>query len=245
VPPTSLQQMLAFITSPQNKFGVETWATLELSIVPILLAILIGVPLGIALAQRPIAAFIATNTSGLVRAIPTLAVLAVLAVVPGIGIGFRPSVVALTLLGIPPILLNTITGLRSIDPATVDAARGMGMTRWQILSRVQLPLMAPVLAAGVRTAAVQIVATVPIAALIGGGGYGDYILLGLDNFQLTPLLVGGIGIAILALLTELLLAQAQRALTPAGLRIAAVSDQAAEASSGAASETAGSASLAA
>jgi len=81
--------------------------------------------------------------------------------------------------------------------------------------------------------------------LIGGGGYGDYILLGLDNFQLTPLLVGGIGIAILALLTELLLAQAQRALTPAGLRIAAVSDQAAEASSGAASETAGSASLAA
>ncbi len=240
--PTTLQQMLAFITSPQNKFGVETWATVELSIVPILLAILVGVPLGIAFAQRPVAAFIAANTSGLVRAIPTLAVLA--AVVPYLGVGFRPSVFALSLLGIPPILLNTITGLRSIDPATVDAARGMGMTRWQILSRVQLPLMAPVLAAGVRTAAVQIVATVPIAALIGGGGYGDYVLLGLDLFQLTPLLVGGIGIALLAFLTEILLAQAQRALTPAGLRIAAVSDQAAEASSGAASETAGSASLA-
>lgn len=241
--PTSLRQLLAFITSPQNAFGKETLVTLELSIVPILLAILIGVPLGIALAQRPVAAFIASNTSGLVRAIPTLAVLA--AVVPYLGTGFRPSVFALFLLGIPPILLNTITGLRGIDPATVEAARGMGMTRWQLLSRVQLPLMAPVLAAGVRTAAVQIVATVPIAALIGGGGYGDYVLLGLDLFQLTPLLVGGIGIAALALLTELLLARAQRALTPAGLRIAAVSDQAAEGMSGAAAEAAGSASLAA
>jgi osmoprotectant transport system permease protein len=105
--------------------------------------------------------------------------------------------------------------------------------------------MAPVLAAGVRTAAVQIVATVPIAALIGGGGYGDYILLGLDNFQMTPLLVGGIGIALLAFLTEILLAQAQRALTPAGLRISAAPDQAAEGAASAASDTAGSASLAA
>lgn len=232
---TSLQQMLAFITDPQNKFGAETWATLVLSFVPILLAIVVSIPLGIGLAQRPVAAFIAANTSGLVRAIPTLAVLAV--VVPYLGVGFRPSVFALSLLGIPPILLNTITGLRSIDPATVEAARGMGMTRWQVLSRVQLPLMAPVLAAGVRTAAVQIVATVPIAALIGGGSYGDYILLGLNLFKLTPLLVGGIGIAALAFLTEILLAQVQRALTPAGLRIAVAPDQVAE--------TAGSASLAA
>lgn len=243
--PTSLQQLLAFISSPQNNFGAETWATLKLSIVPILLAIVISVPLGIVLAQRPVAAFLATNASGLVRAIPTLAVLAALAETPFLGIGFRPSVFALFLLGIPPILLNTITGLRGIDPATVDAARGMGMTRWQVLSRVRLPLMAPVLAAGVRTSAVQIVATVPIAALIGGGGYGDYILLGLDLFQLTPLLVGGIGIAVLALLTELLLGQAQRALTPTGLRIAAASDEGAAGMRGAATDAAGSASLAA
>ncbi|HEX5571388.1 MAG TPA: hypothetical protein VFX31_08380, partial [Ktedonobacterales bacterium] len=87
--------------------------------------------------------------------------------------------------------------------------------------------------------------TVPIAALIGGGGYGDYILLGLDLFQLTPLLVGGIGIAVLALLTELLLGQAQRALTPTGLRIAAASDEGAAGMRGAATDAAGSASLAA
>lgn len=218
-----MQQFIAFITNPANTFGAETLATLRLSIVPIILALIVSIPLGIGLAQRPLAAFIAANTSGLVRAIPTLAVLA--AVVPYLGVGFTPSVFALSLLGVPPILLNTITGLRGIDPATVEAARGMGMTRWQILGRVQLPLMAPVLAAGVRTSAVQIVASVPLAALIGGGGYGDYILLGINLLQTTPLLVGSIGIAALALLTEFLLAQVQRALTPSGLRVAAASEE--------------------
>lgn len=239
-----MQQILNFIADPQNKFGAETLVTLELSIVSIVIAFLIAIPLGIGFAQRPVAAFIAANTSGLARAIPTLAVLA--AVVPYLGIGFRPAVFALTLLGIPPILLNAITGIRSIDPATVEAARGMGMTRWQILWRVQIPLMAPVLAAGVRTSAVQIVATVPLAgAEIGSGGYGDYIIAGVNLLRTTPLLVGGIGTAALAFLTEILLAQAQRALTPAGLRIAAATDQAAEGAGKATSNAVGSAPLAA
>lgn len=239
-----MQQLLAFITNPQNNFGTETVATLELSIVPILIAIVIAIPLGISLAQRPLAAFIATNTSGLARAIPTLALLA--AVVPYLGIGFKPAVFALTLLGIPPILLNTISGLRGIDPANVEAARGMGMTRWQILSRVQVPLMAPVLAAGVRTSAVQIVATVPLAgAVIGAGGYGDYIIAGVNLLQTTPLLVGGIGTALLAFLTETLLGQAQRALTPAGLKLAAVGEQGLESAANEPPDATGSASLAA
>ena len=239
-----MQQLLAFITNPQNNFGAETVATLELSIVPILIAIVIAIPLGISLAQRPLAAFIATNTSGLARAIPTLALLA--AVVPYLGIGFKPAVFALTLLGIPPILLNTISGLRGIDPANVEAARGMGMTRWQILSRVQVPLMAPVLAAGVRTSAVQIVATVPLAgAVIGAGGYGDYIIAGVNLLQTTPLLVGGIGTALLAFLTETLLGQAQRALTPAGLKLAAVGEQGLESAANEPPDATGSASLAA
>lgn len=236
-----MQQLIAFIADPQNHFGAETLATLELSVFSVLLAFVIAIPLGISLAQQPVAAFIAANTSGLARAIPTLAVLA--AVTPYLGIGFKPAVFALTLLGIPPILLNGITGLRSIDPAIVEAARGMGMTRWQILTRVQIPLVAPVLAAGVRTSAVQIVATVPLAgAEIGSGGYGDYIIAGVNLLQTTPLLVGAIGTALFAFLTELLLGQAQRALTPAGLRITAATDQAATET---ATEAAGSASLAA
>jgi len=214
VPPTSLQQMLAFITSPQNKFGVETWATLELSIVPILLAILIGVPLGIALAQRPIAAFIATNTSGLVRAIPTLAVLAVLAVVPGIGIGFRPSVVALTLLGIPPILLNTITGLRSIDPATVDAARGMGFSTARMFWRVRLPMAIPTIVAGIRLAVVSTIELVVIGGFVAQNGYGQKIFEGYRNNYHTEVLTYLLLTILLALIADGLLLLIERQLTP-------------------------------
>jgi osmoprotectant transport system permease protein len=126
--------------------------------------------------------------------------------------------VALTALGVPPILLNTIAGLRGVDPAVVDAARGMGMTPSQVLIRVQTPLVLPVVAAGVRTSAVQIVATAPLAALIGGGGYGDYILEGVNLLRTAPLVVGGVSVAVLALIIELSLAGVQRAVTAEGLR---------------------------
>lgn len=212
-----MQQIIQFITNPQNRFGMETAITLELSVIPIVLAILISIPLGVLVAQRPLAAFLAANLTGLARAIPTLAFLAI--ALPYLGIGFRPTVVALTALGIPPILLNTVAGLRGIDPAAVDAGRGMGMTQWQVLTRIQIPLVLPVVAAGVRTAAVQVVATVPLAALIGGQGYGDYITAGLSSQADTiNLVVGSIAIALLALLVEAGMATLQRLATPAGLR---------------------------
>lgn len=210
-------QVIQFITDPANQFGAKTQTTLALSAVPIFWSIIIAIPVGILVAQRPIASFITSNLSGLARAIPTLAFLAL--ALPYLGVGFKPSVVALTALGIPPILLNTIAGLRGIDPATVDAARGMGMTSQQLLLRVRIPLVLPVVAAGVRTSAVQIVATAPLAALIGSGGYGDYILAGLGSQADTiNLIVGSICIALLALLVEFALAGVQRAVTPVGLR---------------------------
>jgi osmoprotectant transport system permease protein len=211
-----LRQIASFIAAPENHFLSQTLAYLALCLVPIVASILISIPLGILVAQNPTLAFAAANISGLARAIPTLAFLAIM--LPVLGIGFVPSVVALTLLGIPPILLNTIAGLRGIDPAATEAGRGMGMTREQLLWRVRIPLVLPVVAAGVRTAAVQIVATAPLAALIGGGGYGDYILQGLDLAQTVPLIVGAGGVAILALIVEFALAGVQRAVTPVGIR---------------------------
>jgi osmoprotectant transport system permease protein len=129
-----------------------------------------------------------------------------------------PAFVSLVILGIPPILLNTYTGIRGIDPAMIDAAKGMGMTRWQILQRVETPLVLPILAAGVRIAALQIVATTPIAALIGSGGLGQYILAGVNILDYAQATAGALGIVALALLTEGLFALLQRALTPAGVR---------------------------
>lgn len=211
-----LSDILRFIAAPENHFAEETLTYLTLCFVPIAAAIFISIPLGVLVAQNQTLAFVAANTSGLARAIPTLAFLA--AAIPILGIGFRPSVVALTVLGIPPILLNTIAGLRGIDPAATEAGRGMGMTRGQLLWRVQMPLVLPVIAAGVRTSAVQIVATAPLAGLIGGGGYGHYIYQGLELRLPVALVVGAGGVAILALIVEFGLAGVQRAVTPAGMR---------------------------
>jgi osmoprotectant transport system permease protein len=206
----------AFIQNPANGYDSQFWTTILLSVYPIVISFVIALPLGILTARQPIAAFLSANLSGLARAIPSLVFLAVM--VPVFGIGFTPSVIALTLLGIPPILLNTIAGLRGIDPAAIDAARGMGMTRLQILRRVEMPLALPIIAAGVRIAAIQIVATTPIAALIGSGGLGQFILAGVNILDYAQATAGALGIVLLALLTEGLFALLQRWLTPAGVR---------------------------
>ena len=208
--------VLKYITDPQHDFIGHTLEYLQICIIAIVLAILIGVSLGVAVSRSPVAAFIAVNLSGLMRAIPVIAFL--IAVIPILHTGDPPTIVALVVLGIPPILLNTYTGIRGIDPATIDAAKGMGMTTWQIITRVQAPLVMAIIAAGVRTSAVQIVATATLASIIGAGGYGLYIVDGLHNFDNTEILAGAIPVALLAMIIEVFMSWLQRVLTPSGLR---------------------------
>ena len=124
----------------------------------------------------PRAAFAAINVANVGRTLPSLAVLAL--VMPLLGTGFAPSLFALTLLALPPILINTLAGMRGIDPEIVDAARGMGMTRAEILAKIEWPLALPVIFAGLRTAAIQVISGAVLAAFIGGGGLGDFITAG-------------------------------------------------------------------
>src|SRR5579864_6155134 len=210
-----------FIRDPANNYLEKTVQYLQLCGVAIAAAIVIGVVLGALVSRNAILAFIAVNFSGLVRAIPIIAVLLLFVeILPSsVSIGFVPSIIALILLGIPPILLNTYTGIRIIDPATIDAAKGMGMTTWQIVTRIQAPLVTPLVAAGIRTSAVQIVATATLAAFIGAGGYGDYIVDGISVFNYTELIAGAIAVAILAMLIEVLMSWLQRVLTPEGLKV--------------------------
>ncbi len=133
--------------------------------------------------------------------------------------GFWPAVIGLTLLGIPPILVNTFTGIRDVDPATLDAARGMGLTSRQVLMRVEMPLALPLVFAGLRTSAVQVVATATLAGLVGAGGLGTLVLAGLGNDQVPVLLAGAIPVAILAILFEVTFAGIERLATPRGLRL--------------------------
>ncbi|HZS79010.1 MAG TPA: ABC transporter permease [Ktedonobacteraceae bacterium] len=212
-----LNDLIRFITDPSNDYLGHTLDFLKICLLAIVLAIVISIPLGIAVSRSPLASFLAVNLSGMVRAIPIIAFFAL--VYPLLGLGFKLALLALTILGIPPILLNTYTAIRGIDPAMIEAARGMGMTTWQIITRVQTPLVLPTIAAGVRTSAVQIVATATLAAIVGGGGYGEYIYLGIREFDNTQLLAGSLPVALFAIIVELSLGWLQRAITPAGLRV--------------------------
>jgi osmoprotectant transport system permease protein len=219
-------QIWQFVHDPTNDFAGHTYDYLQLCLIASVLAVGIAVPLGIVSAQNAKIAFIAANVSGLARAVPTMAFFAYAVVTP-LGIGFKPSVIALTVLGIPPVLLNTIAGLNSLDAGVIDSARGMGMTTLQNITRVQIPLVLPVIAAGTRTAVVQIVATAPLAALIGAGGYGEYILAGLALSKLgqPELFAGVIPVVLLALVAEFGLAGVQHVLTPRALRESEAKEQ--------------------
>src|SRR6266446_4310630 len=210
---------LNFILDPKNDFLGQTIEYLKLCGISIGAAIVIGVVLGALVTRNAFLAFIAVNLSGLMRAIPIIAVLILF--VPIFGIGLLPAIIALIVIGIPPILLNTYTGIRGIDPAMIEAAKGMGMTTLQIATRIQAPLVTPLVAAGIRTSAVQIIATATLAAFIGAGGYGDYIVDGISVFNYTELIVGAVSVAILALLVEVFMSWLQRVLTPDGLKVQA------------------------
>jgi len=210
-------QYLNFILDPANDYLGHTIDYLKVCAFSILVAIIIGVVLGALVSRNPFLAFLALNASGLLRAIPIIAVLILF--VPFFGIGLLPAIIALIVIGIPPILLNTYTGIRGIDPAMIEAAKGMGMTTLQIATRIQAPLVTPLVAAGIRTSAVQIIATATLAAFIGAGGYGDYIVDGFNVFNYTELIVGAVSVAILAMLVEVFMSWLQGVLTPEGLKV--------------------------
>jgi osmoprotectant transport system permease protein len=204
-----------FIVAHPDRFFGALLTHVTLSAAALALATAIALPTGVWLAGTRRAASIAIATANVGRTLPSLAVLAL--VMPLLGTGFLPSLFALTLLALPPILLNSYTGIRQVEPEIVDAARGKGMTRGEIVRKVELPIATPVIFAGIRTAAVQVVSGAVLAAYIGGGGLGDFITAGIAMMALPQLLVGAIPATLLALGADQLFGRLQRALTPKGL----------------------------
>jgi osmoprotectant transport system permease protein len=197
-------------------------AHLELALVALAAAIAISLPLAIVIAPRPRVAIPVVTVAGVIQTVPGLALLALmvplLAQTHGLGVGlsafgFSPAVIALTLYALLPILRNAVTGLRGVDPAATEAARGMGMTRGQILRQVELPLAAPVIAAGIRTASVWTVGAATLATPVGQTCLGNYIFTGLQTRSWTMLLVGVAASAALAVALDLLLGAAEHALS--------------------------------
>ncbi len=191
---------------------------IELSVLALLLGIVIALPTALIVSRSRLWSAVAVNTGNIGRAVPSLAILAF--ALPILGLGFGPSLVALTALAIPPILINASTGLRQVDPQVVDAARGMGLSGAQVLSHVRLPIAAPIIFAGIRTAAVQVVASATLATFIGGGGLGDLIVLGFQRNDPAVQIAGSLTVAVLAIITELGFGALELTFTPKGLRVA-------------------------
>jgi osmoprotectant transport system permease protein len=176
-------------------------------------ACLVAWPIAIWLGHQHRAGGLTGVISTVSRAVPTLALLTLFAATP-IGFGDPAATVALAVFAVPPLLTNAYVGVREVDRDVVEAARGMGLSPPQVLWKVEVPLALPLIAAGLRTAAVQVVATASLAALVGGGGLGEIVNDGFGLQRPDRILAGAFLLAVLALLTELVLAGAQRAVTP-------------------------------
>jgi osmoprotectant transport system permease protein len=189
----------------------------QLSAESVLIGAVIALPIGIVLGHYGRFGNAAINISNVGRAIPTFALLVLSFQI--FGLGDAPIIISLTALAIPPMVTNSYVALREVDPDIKEAARGMGYREFAQIMRVELPLAVPLIMAGIRTSAVQVVATATLAALIAGGGFGRYIIDGLAQFDFTKMVAGAILVALLALATETGLAALERVLVPRGIRL--------------------------
>lgn len=196
---------------------------ISISAVAVVVACLIAIPIGLWIGHTGRQAFIAINLANVGRAVPSYAVMAMilpisLSISPEYGLAVIPTFMAMTLLAIPPVLVNTFAALREVDRDLIEAARGMGMRESEVLRNLEIPLGLPIIVGGIRTAAVQVVATTTLGAVFGYGGLGRYLIDGIARRDFDRLFAGVVLVAGLALLTELVLALVQRQLTSAGLR---------------------------
>lgn len=228
--PLFLSGPFAFFADNLRIVGEHTVTHIEVVAIAQVIAIASGVPIGVYITRNPTAAGIVLYLTSIIITIPSIAMFGLMMpilssidrawdAVNGIGIGKVPAIIALAFYSQLPIIRNTYLALKGVDPATIEAGRGMGMTRFQLLIQLQLPLSAPVIMAGVRTAVVMSVAIAAVAAYIGAGGLGLFVSEGLQLSTNNSVIVGAMSMAALAIVADILLGKAEDWITPAGLKI--------------------------
>ncbi|PYY43406.1 MULTISPECIES: ABC transporter permease [unclassified Curtobacterium] len=213
-------QAFAWVLDPANYPGpngipVRLWEHVWISLVAVVIAAVIAVPIGYLIGHTGRARGVAIALSGGVRALPTLGVLTLFGLL--LGVNLQAPLLALVILAIPSVLAGAYAGIESVDPVTVDAARAQGMTGWQILTKVEIPLGLPLLVGGIRAAVLQVVATATLAAYVGSGGLGGYVFLGLKTQDYAMMLGASVLVIVLAIAFEVVFAVLQRAVVPAGV----------------------------
>ncbi|HEY4724498.1 MAG TPA: ABC transporter permease [Actinomycetota bacterium] len=215
-----VNEVIAWLTDPAQWSGpegipVRTLQHLGYSLLATAIAAAIALPVGVLIGHTGRGAVFAVNLTNLGRAIPTLGIIILVFILAGFGI--VPVLVALTALAVPPIVTNSYVGVRSVDPEVREAAEGMGMRGRQVLWKVELPVAMPLIMAGIRTSTVQVVATATLAAYVGLGGLGRYLIDGFSQRDLPEVVGGAILVAVLALLIELALGRLQTLVVSRGL----------------------------
>jgi osmoprotectant transport system permease protein len=215
--PGFFAQVVEWFTDPVHWSGSSGIPTrfaehIQISAIPVAIASLIALPAAMYIGHRRRYEFLVVSIANMGRAIPSFGLLFLFVIL--LGIGDEPVVIAMVLLAIPPILTNAYVGIQSVEGDTLEAARGMGMSELTLLTRIELPLAAPVIVAGLRTAAVQVVATATLAALVAGGGLGRYITDGFAAGDRPQIFAGAVLVGLLAIATEGAFALLQRAVTP-------------------------------
>lgn len=210
-------------TDPRNGILLRLWEHVSLSAAALAFAVAIALPLGLWIGHSGRGATVVIAIANIGRAVPSVGWLGIvfpltLVLLGRAGLGFIPSVIALTALGIPPIVLNTYAGMRQVEPDLVEAGRGMGMREVELVRLVEVPVALPVILAGIRVSAVQIVATATLAQIVGGGTLGEFIVQGIYVRALERVVGAAILVAMLAILTELLFSLLERRAVSPGLR---------------------------
>lgn len=202
------QSLWQFIVEQQDKLLIQIVQHLGLTFVSLLLAIIVGVPLGILIARKRLFANPVLGTAGILQTIPSIALLGFM--IPAFGIGATPAIVALLIYALLPIIRNTYTGITGVDPAVIEAAKAMGMNKKQLLFKVEIPLAMPVIIAGIRTAAVINVGVATLASFVAAGGLGEFIFGGISLNNTNMILAGAIPAASLAIILDQLIAVLQK-----------------------------------
>jgi osmoprotectant transport system permease protein len=164
------------------------------------ISLLVAFPIGLWIAKQKAISQVVINIFNAMRVVPSLAILFL--ALPYLGLGFVPSLIALTILAFPPILISTYTGIRGVTPAIIESASAMGMTKVQVLTQIEIPLAIPAIISGIRIASVEVISSATLASFIGGGGLGDFITRGFALYDVPVMLVGAIPVALLALSSE-------------------------------------------
>ncbi|HEU20489.1 MAG TPA: ABC transporter permease [Deltaproteobacteria bacterium] len=214
--------LFVFLQENYSTALLLTWEHLWMVGLSLLIAICTGVPIGILITKNKNLAQKIIGSANVIMTIPSIALfglmLPVLAVF-GHGLGKVPAIIALVLYSELPIIRNTFIAIKNVDPAMVDAGKGMGMTKWQLLREVEIPLAVPVIIAGLRTAAVMIIGIAAIAAYVGAGGLGVFIQQGIARSHESMVLAGALCVSLLAVIVDLGMGFLERWLTPRGIRL--------------------------